>query len=1119
MSGDRQGGDGADWLLAQLAAGGGAPRPQHPVTPPSFGQPAPSGEAPIAPTQPFAPAPAPSPAPAPRRNEEVLDWFSLAEPPARDTGTRALPVVGEVLPPAAPSATGAPFASQTHPQALPIVPPAQSAPAWNPTPPAGPSASPQAPVWQTPATPAAPPAAWPAAPAAPAAAPHWAPTPAPGSPSASPQPPAWNQPAQPQVPAWNQPAEPQVPAWNQPVQPQPSSHAPLTVEPPVGRPPFQPAEPTPAAWESAQAQQHQPAEPVVPGPATPTGPFALTWGEPEADSIDSEDALRAAFRRLSQPEAPPAAVPQAFVAPAEPAMPAHPAANPAPEAFAATTDDDGDDSPFAGFAPPPVARSSFTPVTPATASGDFGADLWSAMQETEVPSVPSQPAPELTRRERLALEQQQSAAQAEATDVAHTRAIPVVDQASQAPQVETPWYEAQQVTPEAPQPAAFDAPRTPFPAFAAAPAEVAPTPAPAQPVDDLLAALGGGAAASFAAGAASSASAAPAPAAPAPAAPAPEHNRFAAFAAFTEETAQFEARTPAEPRHPFDALDQAEPEPVDAVQPQTPEHDPFAAFAARQAAEPDAAGRPAFDAQSLRGPQVDDEPDGLAGLGLAFDDDPIAAEPEPFVPQFGTARAWSAVPAEADDEAAEADDEEPVYQWGIRPDPTADDPHADAPMGSPLRSLAFGGAAAAAAAPIAPVVRSAAPVADPIDEAALESEPFGADGDWFTEPAPEEPTAATAMLPVVPAQHDPAPTEAFSNDPFAFADGASNDPFAFADEPDHDPFANPAGATQRLPIAPTESWNADRQPDAVEPDDDNPFASLFAPTGPVGVAAGAGVAGASAASGRFGAFAAASGSGSGASGSGGAFGGAAGGAGGASGGATGPMRGGASGGHPGGSGGGYSGGSSSGGSGSGSGGKGGSDTGSGGRGPAKPLIWVAGGLLVLVVLAGLFFFGTKLVGGDAAASLSPSASESDAASDTPAPEPTAPQPMGVHAWNTLFGGECLDPFASAWEEEYTVVDCGVAHAAQLVYRGTLPGDEAAAFPGEAELGAQMNTLCTAAGIVDVAAASGVPDLQVQGSYPVTEEQWAAGERTYYCFANRAGGEPLTGSIAGPGPSA
>jgi hypothetical protein len=65
----------------------------------------------------------------------------------------------------------------------------------------------------------------------------------------------------------------------------------------------------------------------------------------------------------------------------------------------------------------------------------------------------------------------------------------------------------------------------------------------------------------------------------------------------------------------------------------------------------------------------------------------------------------------------------------------------------------------------------------------------------------------------------------------------------------------------------------------------------------------------------------------------------------------------------------------------------------------------------------------------------------------------------------------------------------------------------------------MNLLCTAPGVIDVAAVAGVEDLQVQAAFPVTEEQWTSGERSYYCFANRAGGEPLTASIAGPGPAA
>lgn len=125
----------------------------------------------------------------------------------------------------------------------------------------------------------------------------------------------------------------------------------------------------------------------------------------------------------------------------------------------------------------------------------------------------------------------------------------------------------------------------------------------------------------------------------------------------------------------------------------------------------------------------------------------------------------------------------------------------------------------------------------------------------------------------------------------------------------------------------------------------------------------------------------------------------------------------------------------------------------------------------------------------------------------------------MHAWDTLFGGECIDPFESVWAEEFTVVDCAAPHAAQLVYRGTLPGDAAAPFPGEAALAAEMPALCRAAGVFEPTLVAGIPDLQVQGSFPVTEEQWAAGQRNYYCFANRAGGEPLTGPINGPGPTA
>ncbi|WP_139415926.1 hypothetical protein [Agromyces laixinhei] len=212
----------------------------------------------------------------------------------------------------------------------------------------------------------------------------------------------------------------------------------------------------------------------------------------------------------------------------------------------------------------------------------------------------------------------------------------------------------------------------------------------------------------------------------------------------------------------------------------------------------------------------------------------------------------------------------------------------------------------------------------------------------------------------------------------------------------------------------------------------------------------------------------------------------------------------------------------------GAGGTGGTGGGSGGPGgPGAPrrttrttrtLIWVAGGLVLLLVLAGLYFFGTQLAGGGGGAGATGDGSPSASASEAAVPAPTGPQPAGVHAWDTLFGGECIEPFESVWAEEFTVVDCAAPHAAQLVYRGTLPGDAAAPFPGEAALAEQMPALCRAAGVFEPTLVAGIPDMQVQGSFPVTEEQWAEGQRSYYCFANRAGGEPLTGPINGPGPA-
>ena len=187
------------------------------------------------------------------------------------------------------------------------------------------------------------------------------------------------------------------------------------------------------------------------------------------------------------------------------------------------------------------------------------------------------------------------------------------------------------------------------------------------------------------------------------------------------------------------------------------------------------------------------------------------------------------------------------------------------------------------------------------------------------------------------------------------------------------------------------------------------------------------------------------------------------------------------------------------------------------------LVWTAVGLLAVIVLVGLFYLGQRLVASPVPVA-APAASDSPTPTPptptpTPTPEATTMQAAGVHEWITLFGGECLEPYVSPWEEDFTVVDCAAAHTAQLVHRGNFGGDAATVFPGEAALAAQINVLCSTPGILDLNAAGAYPNLQMQGSYPVTAEQWTDEPRNFYCFASRASAEPLTASIVGAGPTA
>ena len=182
----------------------------------------------------------------------------------------------------------------------------------------------------------------------------------------------------------------------------------------------------------------------------------------------------------------------------------------------------------------------------------------------------------------------------------------------------------------------------------------------------------------------------------------------------------------------------------------------------------------------------------------------------------------------------------------------------------------------------------------------------------------------------------------------------------------------------------------------------------------------------------------------------------------------------------------------------------------------RTLLWAAGVLVAILVLLALFAIGRRLPAMFAAA---PAPVETVTPTPTPTPEPVdpaaGPLPPGEYAWDELRGGECLEPYESAWQEHYTVVDCGDPHAAQLLVRGEFPEDAApdGAYPGFDELAGRINLLCTDPKDIDYDAAREFDDIVVEGAHAVTPEEWDEGHRDYFCFLTRSSGDPLTETLA------
>ena len=132
---------------------------------------------------------------------------------------------------------------------------------------------------------------------------------------------------------------------------------------------------------------------------------------------------------------------------------------------------------------------------------------------------------------------------------------------------------------------------------------------------------------------------------------------------------------------------------------------------------------------------------------------------------------------------------------------------------------------------------------------------------------------------------------------------------------------------------------------------------------------------------------------------------------------------------------------------------------------------------------------------------------------TAVPVTTGPLGAGTVAAGQLAAGQCFTSYASAWQDEFTLVDCTQPHAAELyaITQATVVANETV-YPGEDRMADEAMRACQAAGVLPHEAAASIPDLRVEAAFALTQAEWDAGVRSYWCFASRAGGAPLESSL-------
>ncbi|MGO2111378.1 MAG: septum formation family protein [Pseudoclavibacter sp.] len=120
-----------------------------------------------------------------------------------------------------------------------------------------------------------------------------------------------------------------------------------------------------------------------------------------------------------------------------------------------------------------------------------------------------------------------------------------------------------------------------------------------------------------------------------------------------------------------------------------------------------------------------------------------------------------------------------------------------------------------------------------------------------------------------------------------------------------------------------------------------------------------------------------------------------------------------------------------------------------------------------------------------------------------------PGASGTVAAGQLTVGQCYAAYTSAWQDEFALADCTSPHAAELF--AIVSATEFAAvdeYPGEAALRAESMRACQAPTSLNTSVAREIDDLRIEAMYAMTQSDWDAGVRSYWCFASRESGEPL-----------